>query len=124
MNKKIFLIISVILISLLFVMSGYNKITNFNGNVTGLHSKMLFNNLPLILSQMAMIIAIILEFISPVLILYGIIKDDKRFVMAGASGLILFTVLATIFYHPLPQDITGVLKNTSIVGGLLYLLLK
>ena len=36
--------------------------------------------------------------------------------------LIIFTVLATIFYHPLPKDITGVLKNTSIVGGLLYLL--
>jgi uncharacterized membrane protein YphA (DoxX/SURF4 family) len=119
--KIIIKIIAVFMISWLFIVSGFNKITGFSDNVSGLQTKMLFNNLPLILSQLSMIIAIILELASPILMLYGIMMDDKHFVMAGAIGLIVFTVLANIFYHPLPKDMTAFMKNTSIVGGLLYI---
>ena len=119
--KIIIKIIAVFMISWLFIVSGFKKITSFSDNVSGLQTKMLFNNLPLILSQLSMIIAIILELASPILMVYGIMRDDKRFVMAGAIGLIVFTVLANIFYHPLPKDMTAFMKNTSIVGGLLYI---
>ena len=119
--KNIIKIIAVFMISWLFVVSGYNKIIDFNDNVIGLQSKMLFNSLPLILSQLAIIVAIILELASPILMLYGIIQNDKRFIVAGAIGLMIFTILANIFYHPLPKDMTAFMKNTSIVGGLLYI---
>lgn len=119
--KIIIKIIAVFMISLTFILSGYDKIVDFSNKVSGLHKKMLFNSLPLILSQLSMIIAIILELASPLLMVYGVMKDDKRFVMAGAIGLIVFTVLANIFYHPLSTDMTGFIKNTSIVGGLLYI---
>ena len=122
MDMKIIIkIIAVFMISWLFIVSGYNKIVGFSDNVSGLQTKMLFNSLPLILSQLSMIIAIILELASPILMVYGVMRDDKRFVMAGAIGLIIFTVLATIFYHPLSTDMTGFMKNTAIVGGLLYI---
>ncbi len=114
-------IIAVFMISWLFIVSGYNKIIDFNDSVNGLYSKMIFNTLPIILSQLAMIIAIILELVSPILMLYGVIKNDKRFIMAGAIGLMVFTILANIFYHPLPKDISAFMKNTSIIGGLLYI---
>lgn len=117
-------IISVLMISTLFIFSGYDKIINFNGVVSSLNSKIIFNSLPLLLSQLAMIIAIVLELASPILMLYGIIKKDKRYVIAGLSGLIIFTVLATIFYHPLPQDKTAFMKNMSIIGGLLLVILN
>ena len=123
-NITILKLVAIFMISWLFVVSGYNKIVNFNTTVSGLQSKMIFNALPLILSQLAIIIAIILELASPILMTYGVILNDKRFIMAGVIGLIAFTILANVFYHPL-NDKTQVMpfiKNTSIVGGLLYIL--
>ncbi len=121
--ENIIKIIAVFMISWLFVVSGYNKIIDFNDNVIGLQSKMLFNSLPLILSQLAIIVAVILELASPILMLYGIIQNDKRFIVAGAIGLMIFTILANIFYHPLNDkaQVMPFIKNTSIVGGLLYI---
>lgn len=121
--KIIIKIIAVCMISWLFIVSGIDKIFNFNDTVSGLQTKMLFNNLPLILSQVAIIIAIILELASPILMLYGIMKDDNKFVIAGSIGLIIFTVLANIFYHPLNNktQVMPFIKNTAIVGGLLYI---
>ncbi len=123
MMKIIIKIIAVFMISWLFIVSGYNKIVGFSDNVSGLQTKMLFNSLPLILSQLSMIIAIILELASPILMVYGVMKDDTRFVMTGAICLIVFTVLANIFYHPLndKSQVMPFIKNTAIVGGLLYI---
>ena len=117
-------IITVFMITALFIFSGFDKIINFNNVVPSLNSKMIFNSLPLIFSQLAMVMTILLELVSPILILYGVIKKDKRFIIAGLGGLITFTILASIFYHDFSIKDNGFMKNLSIVGALLFIILN
>ncbi len=117
-------IICILMISIMFIYSGYDKIISFDKVATGLNTKMIFNSIPLIFSQLAIIICIILELVSPILILYGLIKKDKRFMIAGLAGLIIFTVLASVFYHKFSFEDNGMLKNVAIVGALLFIMLS
>ena len=121
MYKFIIKIIAVIMISILFIDSGYDKIVNFGKVSEGLQTKMLFNLLPLFISQLSIIITILLELISPLLLLYGVITNNNKYIIAGTLGLIIFTTLATIFYHPLPKQKNAFMKNMSIVGALLFI---
>ncbi len=133
MNKliKIFLII---LISLLYFYSAYNKITNFNTVAVGLKNKLdsstLFNWIPKLanslgikgyfdISKIALVIAIFLLIAGPVLMLYGTIYNSLS-IKIGALLLIIFLILATILYHTQnePGQINNFLKNLSLMGGL------
>jgi hypothetical protein len=106
MNKiiKIFLII---LISLLYLSSAYNKITNFNTVADGLKNKLdssiLFNWTPFDISKFALVIAIFLIAVGPFLMLYGVSTDKHLYTKIGGWYLIIFLILATILYHP-PND--------------------
>jgi putative oxidoreductase len=51
----------------------------------------------------------------------GALLIGKRTTEASAV-LILFTLLATLLGHLNPFDLTAVLKNLAIVGGLLYVM--
>ena len=51
----------------------------------------------------------------------GAIVIGKR-VGAASFSLIVFTALATLIAHVSPFDMTSVLKNLAIIGGLLYLM--
>ncbi len=116
-------IISLIMISYLFIDSGIDKIIAFGKRVNGLNKKMIFNHLPRFISELAMVIAILLELISPFLILYGIITYDKTYIIMGLIGLMIFTILATIFYHVNPFEKYEFLKNLSIIGCMAYIII-
>jgi putative oxidoreductase len=105
-----------ILIALMFVLSGFGKITGFEGTVGYIVSK----GMPL--PQLAAIGAIIVELGGGILLVVG---WKARW---AAAAMFVFTVLATLIFHnfwAVPADqaqnqMIHFMKNISILGGLLY----
>jgi putative oxidoreductase len=105
-----------ILIALIFVISGFGKITGFEGTVGYIVSK----GMPL--PQLAAIGAVIIELGGGILLVVG---WKARW---AAAAMFVFTVLATLIFHNFwaaPTDqaqnqMIHFLKNISILGGLLY----
>ena len=112
-------IIGIILLSILFIYSGIHKIFNFNTTSIGFNQKVKF--LDFNIAQVLIIIAILILLISPVMMLFGVYKDDKSLLKYGSAALIVFTIVATIIYHPITEESEryNMLKNISIIGGLL-----
>lgn len=106
-----------VLIALIFVLSGFGKITGFEGTVGYIAS----NGLPL--PQLAAIGAIIVELGGGILLVLG---WKARW---AAAAMFVFTVLATLIFHnfwAVPADqaqnqMIHFMKNISILGGLLYI---
>lgn len=106
-----------ILLSLLFIMSGWHKITGFDSTVGYIASK----GLPL--ASLGAVIAIVVEFFGGLAVLVGFHTRWVALVMA------IFTIVAGIFFHnywALPPDQVQAMfihfwKNVSIAGGYLML---
>lgn len=120
-------LLAVVLISMLFLYSGFNKILNFTETVSGFHEKLnsgiLSNVLTFNASQVLIIGAILILTIAPILMTIGIYLNNNLLLRIGTWLLIGFVVLATIIYHP-PTDgtqINEMLKNFAIVGGLIMI---
>ena len=107
-----------ILIALIFVLSGFGKITGFEGTVGYIAS----NGLPL--PQLAAIGAIIVELGGGILLVVG---WKARW---AAAAMFVFTALAALIFHnfwAVPADqaqnqMIHFMKNISILGGLLYVI--
>lgn len=107
-----------ILVALIFVLSGFNKITGFEGTVGYIASK----GLPL--PQLAAIAAIVVELAGGLMIVAG---WRARW---GAAALFVFTAVAAFIFHAywaVPPEQAGnqmihFMKNLSMMGGLLYVL--
>lgn len=114
-------LLGIVLIGLLFVISGIKKIFNFDNMVKSINSRILFNNLPLIVSQIAIILTILILICGPLMMIYGYTNNIKSIRNIGSYLLIFFLVLTLIFYHPptLKSEQTNFLKNTAIIGGLI-----
>src|SRR6185503_8986529 len=105
-----------ILIALIYLLSGYGKITGFESTVGYIASK----GLPL--PQFAAIGAIIIELGGGMMLVVG---WNARWV---AAALFVFTALAGLRFHNFwavpaaeaPNQMTHFLKNVCILGGLLY----
>ncbi len=121
---KLIKLISVILIGILFLYSGITKIFDFNDTSLGFHQKVnsgLFSNiLAYNASQALVIIAILILLIAPFLMIVGISEDSKLLLRIGSWLLIVFTIVATMIYHPITDSSEryNLLKNLSIIGGL------
>lgn len=108
-----------ILIALIFVLSGFGKITGFEGTVGYIASK----GLPL--SQLAAIGAIIVELGGGILLIIG---WKARW---AAAAMLVFTALAALFFHnfwAMPPDqaqnqMIHFMKNISMIGGLLFVVI-
>lgn len=109
-----------LLVVFLFLFSAYGKITGFDATA-GMMAK---EGIPF--ASVALVLAILFEVVGSILLLVG-----KRFAGSGAAMLIIFTVLATYYFHdfwnfagtPAFMDqVRNFLKNLSIVGGLVVLL--
>jgi uncharacterized membrane protein YphA (DoxX/SURF4 family) len=112
-----------ILITLLFFLSGFNKIKDFSQVSIGLAKK---TRLPLMLSKLAIVIVIILEIIAPFIITVSTYYPSARMEMyakLSILGLIVFTVLATLLYHfpPYGTNAYSFMSNISTIGGLMLL---
>ena len=109
-----------ILIALIFVLSGFGKITGFEGTVGYIAS----NGLPL--PQLAAIGAIIVELGGGILLVVG---WKARW---AAAAMFVFTALAALIFHnfwAVPADqaqnqMIHFMKNISILGGLLYVIVN
>ncbi len=108
-----------VLIAMIFVLSGFGKITGFEGTVGYIASK----GLPL--PQLAAVGAIIVELGGGILLVLG---WKARW---AAAAILVFTAMAAVIFHnfwAVPADqvqnqMIHFMKNISMVGGLLYVVL-
>jgi putative oxidoreductase len=109
-------LIARILIALIFILSGFSKITGFDGTVGYIASK----GLPL--PQLLAIGAILVELVGGLMLVLG---WKARW---AAAAMLIFTTLAALIFHnfwAVPPDqmqnqMIHFMKNLSIIGGLLY----
>ena len=105
-----------ILLALIFVISGYNKLVGFDGTVGYIASK----GLPL--PQLAAAAAIAIELVGGVLLVIG---WQARW---AATAIFLFLIPTTLIFHAfwaapaanLQMETIQFMKNLSIMGGMLY----
>ena len=116
------LFIASFLIVLMYLISGYDKIMDINGNATSLKIKTRLN-LPFSLFILAILVVILLEVIGSGSILYSSYTNkSKELAYYSTYGLIGFTILASLIYHmPLTLDNHSLFKNIAVTGGLILL---
>ena len=110
---KVLDLIGRILISSIFLLSGYNKIGNYDGTVDWMES---FG-----LPGFLLVPAIILEILAPLLIIIGY----KTRVAAGA--LSLFCIATAVIFHQDFSDqmqLIAFMKNLALAGGFLFLVVN
>ena len=115
--------ISSIFITLLFFLSGFNKIKGFVSTAKGLSKR---TNFPLALAKIVIVGVILLEIFAPFIIsVYAYTHNPllRGYAILSVIGLIIFTVLATILYHfpPQGQNLYSCMSNLSTIGGLMLL---
>ena len=113
-----------ILITLMFFLSGIEKIYMFSKTTMEFSNKI---NIPLTLSKLVISGVILLEIIAPIIIISytftGLFNLLPLFKTALIS-LIVFTIVATIMYHnpfKSSKNYYEFITHLSIIGGLLAL---
>jgi uncharacterized membrane protein YphA (DoxX/SURF4 family) len=113
-----------VLITLMFFLSGIEKIYTFSKTTVSFSNKI---NIPLTLSKLVISVVILLEIIAPLIIAIYTFTGLKHLLplfKTAVVSLILFTIVATIMYHN-PFESTKnyytFLSHLSIIGGLLAL---
>jgi hypothetical protein len=106
-----------ILVLAMFFAAGVSKVFDFSSTVKGFMGK---TGLAEQLAQLAIILAILIEISAPLIV--WLEQYNKRVVYSKYAliSLILFTLVATVIYHK--GDVSGILKNLTIVGGLTLLM--
>lgn len=120
--------VSPILLTAMFFISGFHKLINFDKTVTNFKGKLNYDlKLGENIYNYIIYAVILLEILAPIMIFYTAITGKWGiFSKYAVYGLIIFTILATLLYHPL--DVTNYYKsipfwaNVSLIGGLLLLI--
>ena len=110
---KIFDLIGRVFISGIFLLSGYNKIVNYDGTIGWMES---FG-----LPSFLLIPAIILEILAPLLIIIGY----QTRIAAGA--LSLFCIATAVIFHTdfsNQMQLIAFMKNIALAGGFLFLVVN
>jgi len=115
------LLISTILISLIYVKAGFNKINNFTSTVKGLKEMFPVKTLPNKFYELAILLVIIIEIVAPlVLILSNFVPVLFNAARVAIYSLIIFTILETLLYHSNEGLMKLIFdKNLAIIGGLM-----
>jgi len=115
-------LLPIFLLLFLYFIGGINKINNIKSVANSLKSK---TNIPLPISlyKFIIVLVIILEIFGPIIIINSVIFNKyKDFAKITILCLIIFTIFATLIYHPpIGKEFNIFLKNVSIVGGLILL---
>jgi uncharacterized membrane protein YphA (DoxX/SURF4 family) len=107
----------------MFFTSGLDKMMNYTKVVNGLDNR-LHNTIPYIYSSILIMCAIVIEIMCPLVIFFCIWKRSKqndRKGMYASILLIIFTVMATLFYHFPPTTSAKYypfMSNLALIGGL------
>lgn len=106
-----------LLVLLLFISSGLEKVFSVQSNAKLLQTKI---GVPLGLCTLVILGVIVLELVGSGVILYSASTGSrKNLARISIVGLILFTVLATVLFHM--SEPSQILKNLSVIGGLILL---
>ena len=121
-------LIAALLLTFIFPVAGFSKITNFNATALGMKNMTKLKYFPNILFKLAIFGAILIEFISPLIIVGNIFNyTSNNLAKLSIITLIIFTFFATLIYHfPTRSGQKNYfMKNIAIIGGLMsyYLLL-
>lgn len=109
-------------LNFMFFVSGFDKLFHFGKVVNGLNAR-LGNRLPMMVYQMLIVCAIVIEIVCPAIVFYGSLmrsKRNDRLATYASVMLIVFTVVATLFYHFPPTTSAKYypfMSNMSLVGG-------
>ena len=113
-----------VLITLLFFLSGFEKIFYFAESTGKFAKKMGF---PLTLAQLIISCVIVLEIVAPSVIATYTFTGDPAlvpFFKLSLTGLMVFTIIATLIYHnPFKnkEKYYAFMSNVSTLGGLILL---
>ena len=112
-----------IIITFMYFISGIDKFLNFNKVVTGFEKRLPIN-LFFKFHELAILIALLIELIAPLVIVYAIYAE--KYYTSGiiaCISLIIFTILATLIYHfpPFGNTYYPFISNITATGGLLLL---
>ena len=106
-----------LMVLLLFVFSGGEKLFNVTSNAKVLQSKI---GAPLVLCTLAILGVIVLELVGSGVVVYSVSTGSKKnLAKMSIMGLYVFTVLATLLFHM--SEPSQILKNLSVIGGLTLL---
>jgi uncharacterized membrane protein YphA (DoxX/SURF4 family) len=124
MNLIFLKVISVVLLSLIFLYAGVIKLFNFTAVNIKLYDNRLMQMLPYQVSQILLILALVICIIGPLLMLIGVGENNKLLVKIGAGLLIGLLVLTTLLFLSLhnQNEVIDVLKNLALIGGLTFVL--
>ncbi len=112
---------SIFLITLMFIISGFNKVLTFGeSEMLRLSNK---TGLSLTIAKYVVLFAGLYELIASGMILYGSYFNNVNIATSGTIGLIIFTFLATLIFYTFPLKYKPLMSNLSIMAGL-YLMLN
>ena len=117
-------VIIAFLITIMFFLSGIDKIKKFSGVTKSIQKNFIISTLPIWFYQLSLIFVILLEIFAPLIIIYSSVTYSlESLALYSCYALVVFTVIATIMYHPpnKKREYHYFMKNLSIVGGLLAL---
>jgi len=115
------------LITLMFILSGFSKLSNIIGMATGLANKLpslVSLGIPSEIFQLAILVAALLQVVGPGIMLYEAQykqTGQRSYSKYAALALAGFSVLATLVYHfpPVGSTYYPFISNVTTVGGLL-----
>lgn len=113
--------ISIFLIVLMFIISGFDKTGSLGTSEMSRFS--IKTGLPSDISQIIVLAAGIYELVASGMVLYGTFNKDLKLASIGSYMLILFTILATLVFYTMPIKYKPFLSNLSVIAGL-YLMLN
>jgi uncharacterized membrane protein YphA (DoxX/SURF4 family) len=124
----IFLVIATILIFIMFIYSGIDKIINFNSKVQTLDTK-LDKKFPLWLVNLSMFLVILLEIVGSVIIILRVLylknPEVSRILLPLSNAVLilflLFLIIVTALYHPPNKGIIPFFSNCTTFGGIAVL---
>ena len=123
MDNNYMLVLVTSVLNFMFFVSGFDKLFHFGKVVDGLNAR-LGNRMPMMVYQTLIVCAIVIEIVCPAIIFYSSIMRSERndkLAMYSSVGLIMFTVVATLFYHFPPTTSAKYypfMSNLSLIGGL------
>lgn len=102
-----------ILLALIFILSGFNKINGWDGALGYMASK----GLPM--TELLLGLAILIELGGGLMIAFGL------YARWAAFAIFLFLIPVTLIFHPFwadPEQMNSFMKNIAIMGGMLYIM--
>ena len=122
MDKKNLKNISLALVLIMFIYSGFTKIFNFNKKVNILQKK---TSLPYSLNVIGMILVIILEIVGSVLLIVDSFNKNtyvsKDIINMIYIQFMVFLVVVTMLYHPPGTSMIPFLSNLTTLGAFAYI---